>query len=163
MNEPEDNDPAALLLARIRPAAPSAELMQRLLAARPAPAFTRAPERKVIRFLPRLATCAAAFAIAGTAAWFLLPRDSQEVAATPPPAAQQPQVTSLRFLAPQESSQELLGVRDLGFARDAQNRPVRLMHATWRDDDTYRQGDNAPPVRESRVRDEILPVVLTTY
>ena len=162
MNEPEDNDPAALLLTRIRPADPSADLMQRLLAACPAPAFTRAPGKKIIRFLPRLATCPAAFAIAGAAAWFLLPRESQEVAVNPPPAPQ-PQVTSLRFLAPQESSQELLGVRDLGFARDAQNRPVRLMHATWRDDDTYRPGDNVPPVRESRVRDEILPVVLTTY
>jgi hypothetical protein len=161
MNEPEDNDPAAVLLTRIRPAAPSAELMQRLLAARPVVIAPPVPQSKVVRFLPRLTAAAAVFAIAGAAAWYFREPGQPQVAHTPPPAPK-PEV-ALRYLAPQESRQELLGVRDLGFARDAQNRPVRLMHATWLDDNAYSQGDGTPPVREARVRDEILPVVLTTY
>ncbi|HWB04558.1 MAG TPA: hypothetical protein VG796_16135 [Verrucomicrobiales bacterium] len=161
MNEPEDNDPAAVLLTRIRPAAPSAELMQRLLAARPAVTAAPVERPRLIRFLPRLATAAAVFAIAGAAVWHFREPAQQQVVHTPSPAPK-PEV-ALRYLAPQESRQELLGVRDLGFTRDAQNRPVRLMHATWLDDNAYSQGDGAPPVREARVRDEILPVVLTTY
>jgi hypothetical protein len=47
--------------------------------------------------------------------------------------------------------------------RDAQSRPVRLMHTRWLDSTTWSRGDGSPPVLESRVRDEIVPVVLTTY
>ena len=165
MNEPEDHDPAAILLTRIRPAAPSADLMERLLAARPAVFEAPVPKSKVIAFLPRLASAAAVFAVTGAVLWFSLPHNtpSDVVTSPPPPSTPKAGVTAFRYLAPQESRQELLGVRDLGFTRDAQSRPVRLMHATWLDNTTYSQGDGTPPVRESRVRDEILPVVLTTY
>lgn len=168
MIEPEDNDPAVTLLQRIRPAAPSADLMQRLLAARPVVPLAppAAPTSKLISFFPRLATTAAVFAVIGTAVWFTNSHDpSRQIAETPPapPGQSQPAHTAFRYLAPQESRQELLGVRDLGFTRDAQSRPVRLMHATWLDNNTYSDGNGTPPVRESRVRDEILPVVLTTY
>lgn len=158
MNEHDDTSPITLLLEGLEPAGPSADLMQRLLAARPT--FTAPPPKaKFITFLPVLARAAAVAAIAGTATWFLLPGGASQVTvATSPPAAN-PAVAR----APGESLQRLLGMRDLGFARDAQHRPVRLMHATWLDDNTYIPSNGSPPVREARVRDEIVPVVLNTY
>ena len=158
MNEHDDSSPAALLLEGLRPAAPSAELMQRLLAARPA--FQRPREKpKIVSFLPLLARAAVVAAIAGTATWFLTAdRPTQITVVTPPPATG-PAADGV----PQQSFQRLLGMKDLGFARDAQQRPVRLMHATWLDDNTYVPANGAPPVHESRVRDEIVPVVLNTY
>jgi hypothetical protein len=162
MNHSDDDDPVAALLSRIRPAAPREDLMQRLLAARPSAAASPVVKPKVIRFPSRLAAAAAILTIAGAAVWFSLPRDPQEVAVTPPPAPKT-EITAVRYLAPLESSQELLNVRDLGIARDAESRPVRLMHATWLDKSTYGPTDGSAPVRESRMREEILPVVLTTY
>ena len=160
MNEHDDTSPAALLLEGLRPAAPSAELMQRLLAARPALQRPGAKEKaKVVSFLPLLARAAVVASIAGTATWYLMAdRPALETASTPPTAAGPAAAAS-----PQQSLQRLLGMSDLGFARDAQHRPVRLMRATWLDDNTYIPSNGAPPVRESRVRDEIVPVVLNTY
>ena len=158
MNEHENNSPAALLLEGLRPAAPSADLMQRLLAARPA--LQRPPENaKVISLFPMLARAAVVAAIAGTATWYLMAdRATPETVSSPPPAT-----GPVADGAPQQSLQRLLGMRDLGFARDARQRPVRLMHATWLDDNTYLPPNGAPPVHEARVRDEIVPVVLNTY
>lgn len=164
MNESPDTEPVETLLDRIRPVEPSADLMLRLLSAKPAFIMTPPPpEAKVIAFRPWLTSVAAVLAVAGCAALFFQPKEAAPVVAAVPPVAEEPPVPALQFLAPQRSHQELLGVRNIGFARDEQSRPVRLMHATWLDDDVYSRGDGSPPVREARVRDEILPVVLTTY
>jgi len=159
MNEHDDTRPITFLLEGLAPAAPPADLLQRLRAARPA--FTAPPPKsKFLTFLPVFARAAVVAAIAGTATWYLLPGGApQETIATSPPAANPAVAAS----APGESLQRLLGMRDLGFARDAQHRPVRLMHATWLDDNTYIPSNGSPPVREARVRDEIVPVVLNTY
>lgn len=181
MNEPYEDDPTALLLQRIRPAAPRPELMQRLLAACPECPAAPAPSPArltILRFFPHFAAAAAVFTVTGAAVWMCYPApDGSEhtvsvttpgnAPETPAPVenAAAPVVAAIPpgLLTPQMSNQKLLGVRDLGIARDAQSRPVRLMHATWLDDTTYSSGNGAPPVRESRVRDEIVPVVLTTY
>lgn len=69
---------------------------------------------------------------------------------------------SLEFLPALESRQQLLSVKDLGVFRDSRQRPVQLMSATWLDENTY--GSTLDPeLRESRVRHEIVPVVLPTY
>ena len=157
MNEHDDHSPTFLLLDGLRPVPPSADLMQRLLAARP---VTRLPQRKaaVISFFPLLARAAVVATIAGTATWYLM---TDKAAQINPPV--NPVAAAAAESGPQQSLQRLLGMRDLGFARDAQQRPVRLMHATWLDDNTYVPSNGAPPVREARVRDEIVPVVLNTY
>ena len=157
MNEHDDQSPAFLLLNGLRPAAPSADLMQRLMAARPA---SQPPQSKskVISFLPLLARAAVVATLAGTATWYLMADKAPQANPTTHPVA-----AAAAESGPQQSLQRLLGMRDLGFARDAQQRPVRLMHATWLDDSTYVPSNGAPPVREARVRDEIVPVVLNTY
>lgn len=134
--------------------------MQRLLAARPVLQRPGAREKaKVVSFLPLLARAAVVATLAGTATWYLMAdRPLPVTASITPPAA-----GSAVAGPPQQSLQRLLGMSDLGFARDAQQRPVRLMRATWLDDNTYIPSNGAPPVRESRVRDEIVPVVLNTY
>lgn len=159
MNEHDDTGPVTFLLEGLAPAAPSADLMQRLLAARPA--ITPAPPKsKFITLLPVFARAAVVAAVAGAATWFLVPGgDPGDTIATTPSTA----APAVSASAPQQSFQRLLGMKDLGFARDAQHRPVRLMHATWLDDNTYIPSNGAPPVRESRLRDEIVPMVLTTY
>lgn len=163
MNEPEDTDSVAVLLREIRPVTPPADLMRRLLDARPI-ITAPAAKPKIVRFLPRVASAAAVFAITGTVIWFSLPGiEEQPRIVDVPPTASAPQTAALAYPLPLQSSQKLLGIRDLGISRDAQSRPVRLMHATWLDDRLYDQGNGAEPLRESRVRDEIVPVVLTTY
>ncbi len=158
MNEHDDTCPAAVLLEGLRPAAPSADLMQRLFAARPA-IQRQGARAKVLTFLPLLARAAVVAAIAGTATWYLMAdRGTQGVSLIPVTAA-----GPAAAATPQQSLQRLLGMSDLGFARDAQQRPVRLMRATWLDDNTYAPANGAPPVREARLRDEIVPVVLNTY
>jgi hypothetical protein len=69
---------------------------------------------------------------------------------------------NLEFLPALESRQHLLSVKDLGVFRDSRQRPVQLMSATWLDENTY-GGTADPELRESRVRHEIVPVVLPTY
>lgn len=165
MNEPSEHDPAAELLARFRPAQPRPELMQRLLALQPASLPQPvAPARPVlVRFLTSRAFSMAAAVACAVAAFKLL---------VPEPAIQPQQqttgagantVTRGAPPPPLQSNQQLLGVRNLGIARDAQSRPVRLMHATWLDDNVYTGENGRSPVREATVREEIVPVVLTTY
>lgn len=162
MNEPADSDPVAVLLASIHPAAPPLEFMERLIASCPGPS-TGASKPKIRLFTPRLATAAAAIAVGGTAIWHSFPgAQPQEVVSVPVPVAEAGGA-AIRHAAPQHIRQRLLGMRDLGIARDAQSRPVRLMHATWLDQETDRGGPETSPARPTRLRDEIVPVVLTTY
>lgn len=70
---------------------------------------------------------------------------------------------SLDFLPSLESRQHLLRVRDLGVIRDSLQRPVQLMSTTWLDENTYGNPGSTPPLQESRLRHEIVPVLLPTY
>ena len=56
-----------------------------------------------------------------------------------------------------------LSVQDLGMGRDARQQPVRLMQTRWLDDETITPPGNGPAVRQARVRDEIVPVAVSTY
>ena len=161
MNDPE-NDTVAALFQALQPAAPSRDLLRRLAAARPI-AKTISPRAKIIAFIPRISMAAALLALAGALTWKFLPLDETQTttetagtsAAFAPPLA--------AALTPRQSRQRLLGVQDLGLARDSQQRPVRLMRTTWLDDDTFTPPGGAPPLRQSRMRDEIVPVVVQTY
>lgn len=161
MNEPSENDPAATFLARFQPTPVREELMQRLLAARPVALETPpAPRPVLIRLFPHILKAAAVFVVTGVVAWYLMPHDSGTVH---PQTAGTPEASPTLRPAPHESNQQLLGVRDIGITHDAQRRPVRLMQATWLDDRVYTGRDGNQALREASVREEILPVVLTTY
>ena len=162
MNDSE-NDPVTALLDGLRPAAPTDELMRRLAAARP---VLRVPTRreKVILFIPRIATAAALLALAGALAYKFLPRgaNNDAIAGGTPPESADP-VTPLAAITPLQTRQRLIGVQDVGISRDDPQNPVRLMRARWWDDETYATPNGAPPVRQERLREEIVPVTLPTF
>lgn len=87
---------------------------------------------------------------------------SAQNAAATPGAGQSGDSGNLEFLPALESRQHLLSVQDLGVFRDSHQRPVQLMSATWLDENTYGSSLDSE-LRESRVRHEIVPVVLPTY
>lgn len=163
MNDP-NNDAVATLLDGLRPAAPSDELLRRLAAARPISRIV-SPRAKIIAFIPRLSLAAALIALAGALAYKLLPRDSElELADNPTPApAVSAAGTGVLAASPLQLSQRLLGVQDLGIGRDARQRPVRLMRTQWLDAEIITPPGGAPPIRQQRVREEIVPVVLNTF
>ncbi len=162
-NEPHDTDSVEVLLQRFRPAPPKEVFMQRLRSVCPVLTAVPDPKRmKVIVFpflLARLAAIAAAVA-AGLITWHLM-QPPGEVPAVP--AGTVTTRVDNGQQAPRKSTQRLMGVRDMGIARDEQRRPVRLMHATWIDDDVYLNAPGEEPVREARVREEIVPVVLNDF
>ena len=171
MTEP-DNDPVAALLDGLRPAAPSDELMRRLSAARP---VLRMPslKDKVILFIPRIATVAALLALASALAYKFLPRGGQGSTAgggqdtlainNRTSAGPGLNATPVAEMVPLQTRQRLLGVQDLGMTRDDQQGAVRLMRARWLDDQTFSAGSGVPPVRQERLRDEIVPVAVSTF
>ena len=132
------------LLARLQPAAPDEALMARLRAARPQPQRSR----RVIYLWAPLAT-AAVLAIA------LIPRDQ--------PAPIAPDVAKEEDPQPVTSLQHLMDVADLGIVEDANNMPVRLIRTRWIDEVVYASADGGEPVKEGRLREEVLPVSLPIY
>lgn len=161
-NESENTDGVESLLGRFGPAAPPADFMERLRAARPVLSPVAAPRRaKVVAFpfLPHL-TAAAAAIVAGLATWHFM---KPAVDAPGPDGGVELAGAEVKGMAPQQSTQRLMGVLDMGIARDEQRRPVRLMRATWIDDDIYPHSGGQQPVREARVREEIVPVVLNDF
>ncbi|MGC4013508.1 MAG: hypothetical protein QM755_03165 [Luteolibacter sp.] len=149
------------LLGRFTPADPGADLMRRLRAANPDLEDAAAARRIVPlfrRFSIPLITAAAA-CIAGA---MLLPRPAasppQSTATNTPPASGTAPVK-----IPIESRQHLMEVTNLGVANDADNRPVRLVRTTWVDEIYYQTVPGNERSMESRVREEVLPVVVNTY
>ena len=150
MNHPTPDEEIEALLGRLSPAPPDEALMTRLQAARPGPS-------KIIRFLkwsPLAVAAAVAFA-------FLLRAD---------PAAKVPAETTTAAVpenserVPLESRQHLMEVADLGVVSSGdQEKPYRLIRATWVDEVLYGSKSGKAPVKESRLREEVLPVALTTY
>ncbi len=172
MNDPaeHENDAVSSLLEALRPAAPSPELLSRLSAARPIARTVVPRSAKIIAFIPRLSMAAALIALAGAIAWKFLPAAGEDLVADSTPAAGEPAspplataVLAPAVLAPAQSRQRLIGWQDLGVARDEQSRPVRYVRAQWLDDETYLQPNGAPPLRQERVREEIVPVTVHTY
>lgn len=82
---------------------------------------------------------------------------------SPGPAESSETAPDLEFLPSQESRQHLLSVKDLGVVRDSRERPVRLMSTTWLDENTYGDSPADPALRESRLRHEIVPILLPVY
>lgn len=167
MNDSSEHDPVASLLKALQPAAPSDELLRRLSAARPIAKTVVVPRSaKIIAFIPRLSMAAALLALTGALAWKFLPGAVEDTLADLPAATGAPAGIPAVLAAatgPLHSRQRLLGVEDLGIARDDQQRPVRFVRARWLDDQTFLQPGGAPPVRQERVREEIVPVAVHTY
>jgi len=168
MNDPAEHDPVAPLLQALQPAAPSDELLRRLSAARPIARTAVPRSAKIIAFIPRLSMAAALIALAGALAWKFLPAGLEgslaDVPEIRPQTGAKPPAVLAAAPAPLQTRQRLLGVQDLGVTtRDAQQRPVRYVKARWLDDETVLHPDGAPPVRQERVREEIVPVAVHTY
>ena len=136
------------LLGRLSPAPPSPELMERLRAARP-------PERKPRPFLriwlPLSLAAAAGIVLASLA--YDPPVASQPVAVAPKPET----------LQPVGSIQHLMEVADLGIVVGENDQPLRLIRTRWIDEILYAAPDGGEPVKEGRVREEVLPISLDLY
>ena len=145
MNLQEDEIEA--LLARLSPTAPDEELMARLRAARP-----RRSRAKVILHigLPLAAAAGLAFA--------LVPQDETPAVAEPQTAGQEP-----KDLKPLGSLQHLMEVTDLGVVRDENDMPLRLVRTRWIDEIYYESPDGGDPVKEGRLREEVMPVSMSFY
>lgn len=137
------------LLGRLSPALPGPELMERLRAARP-PEKKPSPFRRVWLALPFAAAAGVAFA------W---------LAQNPPAEAQQPIVEqpAKEPLQPLGSVQHLMEVADLGVVVGENDQPVRLIRTRWIDEIVYASRDGGEPVKEGRLREEVLPVSLDLY
>ncbi|MDB6136245.1 MAG: hypothetical protein JWM59_4488 [Verrucomicrobiales bacterium] len=167
------------------PAPVPADLMKRLLQARPPPSESGASSNRKAaapaphpaflshpRFYSRQALTAAALVVCGWAGWRATAPDTAPRPASGPKADNHPQppppppentFPGMEFLPSLESRQHLLQVKELGVIRDSQQRPVRLMSATWLDENTYGHSNGDPALHESRLRHEIVPVLLPTY
>jgi hypothetical protein len=145
MNLPEDDIEA--LLARLSPAAPDEALLARLHAARPRPSRGR-----IILYLGVPLAAAAGIAFA------LIPHEE-------PPAIPEPQAVEQEHaeLKPLGSLQHLIEVADLGVIQGANDMPLRLVRTRWIDEIYYESPGGGEPVKEGRVREEVMPVSMPVY
>jgi len=142
------------LLERLAPAPPDPALMARLRAAQPVPRRSRG--RIIYLWVPLAAAAGVAFA--------LIPRNETPVATTPPDIATNENLPdSAPELQPVSSLQHLMDVADLGIVSDANNMPVRLIRTRWIDEFVYENPDGGEPVKEGRLREEVMPVSLPFY
>ena len=128
---------------------------------------------KIILFIPRLATAAAVIALMGAISYKIVPRllksgEKTDVAQQPlrqSSPASRPIIApvAVASISPMQTRQRLLGVQDIGVTLDSQQNAVRLMRAQWWDDETFAPANGAPPVRQERLREEIVPVAVSTF
>lgn len=145
MNLPEDEIEA--LLARLSPAAPDEALMARLRAARPRPSRGR-----IILYLGAPLAAAAGIAVA------VLPEKAPP--AIPEPHAAAHEQTELKPLG---SLQHLMEVTDLGVIQGENDMPLRLVRTRWIDEIYYESPEGGDPVKEGRLREEVMPVSIPVY
>ena len=145
MNLPENEVEA--LLARLGPAVPDEALMGRLRAARP-----RSSRGRVILYLGAPLAAAAGLAVA------LIPQDA-------PPAVPEPRIVEQEQaeLKPLGSLQHLMEVTDLGVIQGKNDMPLRLVRTRWIDEIYYESPGGGGPVKEGRVREEVMPVSMPVY
>ena len=140
------------LLARLTPAPPDAALMARLQAAKPRP-------RRLRTILYLWAPLAAAAGIA----FALLPGNEAPASSEVPSTAGNDEPAATPELQPVGSLQHLMDVADLGIVRDENNMPVRLIRTRWIDEIVYESPEGGEPVKEGRLREEVMPVSLPIY
>ncbi|MEK7950077.1 hypothetical protein [Luteolibacter soli] len=138
------------LLGRLSPAAPGPELMERLREARPPEKKPRSLRRLWLLLPPLAAAAGVAFAWLG----------HEPPAAPQQPIAEQP---SQEPLKPVGSVQHLMEVADLGIVVGEDQQPVRLIRTRWIDEVVYARAGGGEPVKEGRLREEVLPVSLDLY
>ncbi len=152
MKTPDDEEIEALL-ARLAPAPPPEALMARLRSAAPH------PRRRILR--PRFwVPAAAAAAVLGVLS--LRDRSPHPAGSDPGTAGIGPAPEAVERI-PVGSRQHLMEVADLGIARGPREEPVRLIRTTWLDEIYYLTAPGQAPEKEARLREEVLPVALSTY
>jgi hypothetical protein len=151
MNHPTEEE-IEKLLERLTPTPPDAALMGRLQSSMPG-------RSKIVPML-RWTALAAAAAIAMVAALSTHRPPAPVAIHAPSPAAStmEPPVK-----VPLESVQHLMEVKDLGVVEDSSRNPFRLIRTTWLDEIYYATEPDGAPVKEARIRQEVLPVSLTNY
>lgn len=152
MKHPDEEIEA--LLSRLTPAPPDPALMARLRAAKPGP--RRSHGKIIYLWAPLAAAAGVAFA--------LMPRNEAQarsevpvIVANEDPAAATPEPQ------PVSSLQHLMDVADLGIVRDENNMPVRLIRTRWIDEFVYENPEGGEPLKEGRLREEVMPVSLPIY
>lgn len=135
------------LLARLSPAAPDEALMARLLAAKP-----RHARGRILLYLWAPLAAAAGLAFA------LLP--GKEPASGIEPETADHETADLKPLG---SLQHLMEVTDLGVIQGENDVPLRLVRTRWIDEIFYESPDGGEPVKEGRMREEVMPVSMPVY
>ncbi len=152
MKHPDDEIEA--LLARLQPAPPDPALMARLRAARPGPRRSRG--RTIYLWTPLAAAAGVAFA--------LIPRnDAQAQGEAPVTVENRNPANSTPDLQPVGSLQHLMDIADLGIVSDGNDMPVRLIRTRWIDEILYEPPGGGEPVKQGRLREEVLPVSLPFF
>jgi hypothetical protein len=152
MKHPDEEIEA--LLARLAPAPPDPALMARLQAAKPGP--RRSQGKTIYLWAPLAAAAGVAFA--------LIPRNQTPVRTDLPGFVDKgDSAPGAPELQPVSSLQHLMDVADLGIVRDENNMPVRLIRTRWIDEFVYENPQGGEPVKEGRLREEVMPVSLPFY
>lgn len=154
MKRPDEEIEA--LLARLQPTPPDPALMARLRAACPEQQGPKASRKIIFLWAPLAAAAGVAFA--------LMPRDEAQARDEVPTIVEnQGSKETAPELQPVSSLQHLMDVADLGIVRDENNMPVRLIRTRWIDEFVYENPEGGEPVKEGRLREEVMPVSLPVY
>lgn len=150
MNFPDDTS-LERQLARMRPAAPSGQLLARLVETCPAtPAHDPRTAHWFARF--RLPLAAAACVAIGAIIFATWHPQKQ----TPIPVAR------AQIFTPIEAKSELVSARELGVFAVSGVKPFRLIKTVWRENEISRAVDGAQ-LRITQMRSEFVPVTIETY
>jgi hypothetical protein len=139
-------------LQALQPAAPPADLRNRLLESEP-------PQPGKIHWLRRFAPLAAA-AAAVAALMALSPFRARHPAKPQPAAASTSISPDFRVFVPIQRTSTLVDVHNIAVLDSDSARPVRFIRATWMDDTTYAGDDGHSTLRRREPRTAILSVPL---
>ena len=146
----DEQDPVESLLARLKPAAMSNDLMARLTAARPAPA---AKGVRTWDFLRRWVTPLGAVACVALVTVRVLDFTDKPV----------PPIVAVSKPMPVIVQNHTLQAREMGVMVGPNRQPYQMVEYQWVESETILPGANAPAVRLETTRREIVPVQLEIY
>ena len=153
----EEQEPVKTLLARMKPAEMSNDLMARLTAVR----SQVAPKpKRTFEFFTRFFIPAATVACVAVLTVKLLDGGVQKPA---PKAVAEVAPNPAQNAMPVSVPNNMLQAREVGVIVGPNGQPYRVMEYQWVEAETIVSGANVPPVRLETTRRQIVPVRLEVY